>query len=85
MDGRTQYGNFKVKKETSLALQDVKRAVQALSGGKEMTNDEFIMEIVKMAQSGNSAFDAVYQKVVQDNHNLLMLAQVEMKKINQIK
>ena len=81
MDGRTQYGNFKVRKETASALQDVKKAIQALNGGNEITNDELITELVKMAQEGNAAFNAVYQKVVNDNQNLLKLAEEEKRKI----
>lgn len=81
MDGRTQYSNFKVRKETASALQDVKKAIQALNGGNEITNDELITELVQMARKGNSAFDAVYQKVVSDNRDLLKLAEEEKEKI----
>lgn len=82
MDGRTQYSNFKVRKETASALQEVKKAVQALNGGKEITNDELITELIKMAQKGNAAFNAVYQKVVKDGQDLLKLAEEENRKIS---
>ena len=82
MDGRTQYGNFKVRKETSSTLQDVKKAVEALLEGRNITNDELITELVKMAMEGNTAFNAVYQKVVNDNNDLLKLAEEEKRKIN---
>ena len=81
MDGRTQYGNFKVKKKTASILQDVKKAVQALFGNKEISNDEMITELIKMAMEGNTVFNAVYQKVIKDSQDLLKLAEEEKKKI----
>ena len=80
MDGRTQYGNFKVKKETAFILQEAKRAVQALVGGREMTNDEFVLKLVEMAQAGDVAFNKVYKKVIKDSRDLLKLAEEEIKK-----
>ena len=79
MDGRTQYSNFKVKKETVSVLQDAKKAVQALAGGKEITNDEFVMEIVGMATVGSESFNKLYKKVLKDNQDLLKLAEEETK------
>ena len=77
MDGRTQYGNFKVKKETAIILQEAKRAIQAFYDGNEITNDEFVLKLIEMAKAGNKSFEVVYNKVLKDNKDLLILAKEE--------
>lgn len=80
MDKRSEYSNFKVRKETVKVLQDMKTAFEACNGGDEVSNDEFILGLIQAAKAGNPVLGKLYDQVVVNREKLLKLAAAEKKK-----
>ena len=80
MDKRSEYSNYKVRKETVKVLQDMKTAFEACNEGNEVSNDEFILGLVQAAKDGNPVLKKLYDQVVANREKLLKIAATEKKK-----
>lgn len=68
MDKRKDYAVFKVTKGTMKYLQDMKKAFE-LSYQKEMTNDEFIMQMAASVEAGDlGAWELLCQMQMDEKH-----------------